>query len=1163
MVVVIIDTGVNYNHVDLAANIWTNPAECSGGVGTCVADGVDDDGNGFVDDFYGWDFVNNDNDPMDDNKHGTHVAGTIGAVGNNGVGVTGVNWNVQIMALKFLDRSGSGTLADAIEAINYATMMRRDFGVNLVVTNNSWGGGGFSRAMFDAIQASGEANMLFVAAAGNNGGVGAILPARYNLDNIISVAATDHTDALASFSNRGNEAVDLGAPGVDVLSTMRKNYGTLSGTSMASPHVAGVAALAWDVDPAASYADIRDAIFAGVDPFPSLSGLTVTGGRLNAYTTLVIAEALLGNATTIWIDDVSQLEGDAGTSDFVFTVSRVGDASAQMTVDWATADGTATIADNDYNFSSGTLTFDPGVSGLTITVQVNGDTAEEAHETFLVNLTNLQGGTTPALIVDAQGLGTILNDDTTVSISDAAVTEGDDRVVFLDEFVPDGNTGLNDPTALEYGPQDADGDGKPDHLFVVSFNEQYVLRFDAQTGSQGQVFVPVGSGGMIQPNHALFGPDGNLYLVDSEGHAVFRFDGLTGAPLPAPGKTGATFISAGDGGLLGSRGIVFDAAGDAYVTSMSTGEVIKYQGPSGANPWELIGVFVTAGSGGLIAPCHLVFGPDGHLYVTSYGTDAVLRFDKATGAPLPAAGKTAADFVTAGSGGLDLPFDLQFADHDGDGMQDLFVSSRGTNEILRYDGATGDFIEVYVSSGSGGLVRPTDLQFTPDGNLLVASSRTINAVLRYGVASQAVFTVSLSSPVGQTVTMDVFTADVSATANVDYVPIPAASPRTVTFSPNDTSLLIFIPTLDDSEVELSETFSVNLSNLTGANPGDLTGVGTILDNEPPPPPPGITVSPTSGLVTTEGGSTANFDVVLDTQPTADVTIGISSGDTTEGTPGVASLTFTSANWNTPQTVTVTGVDDALTDGDVAYAIVTAAATSSDLAYNGLDASDVSVTNLDNETPSGNANDMYVWDIAFDSRNRGKGGAKHDERVMVTIRRDSDADGVSEATDAVVAGETVTVVVGGPTGGTFSGTTDAAGVFTSGWLSDVPDGTYTADVTAVTDGTFTWNALLDVEADETHAVPHGAASSAIAAASESTAASLDASTSGDASADDAALVSIAAPLPSTDTGSISSTESEPAAATTDDSDAVDAAIADFDAGPLDDALLEDLAVALVG
>lgn len=281
-IVGVIDTGVDYNHPDLASNIWVNPGEVAG-------DGKDNDGNGYVDDVHGWDFANDDNNPMDDNGHGTHVAGTIAGAGNNGVGVTGVNWNAQILPLKFMAANGSGSLSDAIAAINYATSLRNR-GVNVRVTNNSWGGGGYSSSLYDAIRRSGDAGMLFIAAAGNSGtsnDLVASYPASYNLGNVISVAATDRRDARASFSNYGASSVDLAAPGVDILSTFPGGgYRSLSGTSMATPHVAGVAALAWSHSPNSSYGEIRDAILGGVDKIAALSGRVATGGRLNAANTL-------------------------------------------------------------------------------------------------------------------------------------------------------------------------------------------------------------------------------------------------------------------------------------------------------------------------------------------------------------------------------------------------------------------------------------------------------------------------------------------------------------------------------------------------------------------------------------------------------------------------------------------------------------------------------------------------------------------------------------------------------------------------------------------------------------------------------------------------------------------------------------------------------------
>lgn len=277
----VIDTGVDYNHPDLKANMWVNPGEIAN-------DGIDNDNNGYVDDIHGWDFANDDNNPMDGNGHGTHVAGTMAAKGNDGRGIVGVNWTGQIMALKFLSDGGSGSTADAIKAVLYAT----DNGADL--TNNSWGGGGYSQALRDAIANS----SLFVAAAGNDGtnnDNGPHYPSNYNLPNVISVAASDRNDGKASFSNYGKVSVDLAAPGKDIYSSVPGGkYDSYSGTSMASPHVAGVAGLIMTRYPNATARQVKDRLLNGVDPTPAFSDNTVSGGRLNAYNSLendVIAPA--------------------------------------------------------------------------------------------------------------------------------------------------------------------------------------------------------------------------------------------------------------------------------------------------------------------------------------------------------------------------------------------------------------------------------------------------------------------------------------------------------------------------------------------------------------------------------------------------------------------------------------------------------------------------------------------------------------------------------------------------------------------------------------------------------------------------------------------------------------------------------------------------------
>lgn len=283
VVVGIIDEGVQINHADLAANIWKNPREIAG-------NRMDDDGNGLVDDVNGWDFAGNNNSVYDGtaDDHGTHVAGTIGAVGGNGAGVAGVCWNVKMIPVKFLGSTG-GTTANAIKAVDYLTDLKTRHNLNLVASNNSWGGGGFSQLLSDAIGRANSAGILFIAAAGNassNNDAVANYPSNYSQPNIIAVAAITSTSALASYSNFGATQVDIGAPGSGIWSTVpgRKNassYASYDGTSMATPHVTGACALYASINPGASAEQIRTAILNSATPTPSLSGKTVTGGRLN------------------------------------------------------------------------------------------------------------------------------------------------------------------------------------------------------------------------------------------------------------------------------------------------------------------------------------------------------------------------------------------------------------------------------------------------------------------------------------------------------------------------------------------------------------------------------------------------------------------------------------------------------------------------------------------------------------------------------------------------------------------------------------------------------------------------------------------------------------------------------------------------------------------
>ncbi|MBE9264447.1 S8 family serine peptidase [Microcystis sp. LEGE 00066] len=413
LVIGVIDTGVDYNHQDLVGNIWTNPGEIAG-------DGIDNDGNGYVDDIRGWDFAYNDNNPSDVDGHGTHVSGTIAGKGNNGVGVTGVAWNAKIMPLKFLDDTGSGTLSNAILAINYATAK----GVKL--TNNSWGGGGFSQALYDAINAAGQAGALFIAAAGNSGqnaDINPMYPAAYNLPNIISVASTTRTDALSSFSNYGLNSVDLGAPGSDIYSLAPGGgYATLSGTSMASPHVAGAAALLWSQNPTWTAQQVKNTLMNTGDSIAALAGRTVSGKRLNVFNALAAA-----NLPSVTVSVSPATVQEDGVTNLVYTFTRTNlNLSSPLTVNFG-ASGIANAAPvgsdpADYNVLTGsavtfnpttklgTVTFAAGATTATVEVDPIADTiAEIANETVALTVNSGTGyiGGSPGTAT-----GTIVSEET-------------------------------------------------------------------------------------------------------------------------------------------------------------------------------------------------------------------------------------------------------------------------------------------------------------------------------------------------------------------------------------------------------------------------------------------------------------------------------------------------------------------------------------------------------------------------------------------------------------------------------------------------------------------------------------------------------------------------------------------------------------------------------
>ena len=409
VIVGVIDTGVDYTHEDLAANMWVNPGEVAG-------DGIDNDGNGYIDDVHGINAITNTGDPMDDNDHGSHCAGSIGGVGNNGTGVVGVNWEVSIVGMKFLSGSGSGTTADAIKSVDYAVDLKVNRGVDIRVLSNSWGGGGFSQALEDAIVAANDADILFVAAAGNSSvdnDSSPHYPSSYETANVLAVASTDHNDNMSSFSNFGATSVDLGAPGSSILSTTPGNsYSTFSGTSMATPHVSGAAALLLSFNNTLTVAELKSLLMNNGDPIAALDGKTVSGKRLNVDAALAQVSPP-GPSFRLAATPTSQELSQGETADYTVDVTAVSGYTGNVTLSHSASPAlNATV----------TFTSNPVAAGASSVLSIATTTATAAGD-YTITITGTDGTLTKTQTVALKVYpeGTVSNtytNSTPVSIPD-------------------------------------------------------------------------------------------------------------------------------------------------------------------------------------------------------------------------------------------------------------------------------------------------------------------------------------------------------------------------------------------------------------------------------------------------------------------------------------------------------------------------------------------------------------------------------------------------------------------------------------------------------------------------------------------------------------------------------------------------------------------------
>jgi uncharacterized repeat protein (TIGR01451 family) len=726
IVIGVVDTGVDYTHPDLAANIWSNP----GGKGNALcAAGT-----------HGFNAITGTCDPRDDHYHGTHVSGTIGAVGNNSTGVVGVNWVTSIMALKFLDRYGYGDTAGAIAAIDFAVQAKID-GVNVRVLSNSWGGTPFSKSLFDEINKANENDILFVAAAGNdsaNNDVTAKYPASYATPNMIAVAATDNRDALAYFSNYGAQTVHLGAPGLNIYSCYPNGlYATLSGTSMAAPHVAGVAGLILAKTPSMTTAEVKSAILDHTDPIAALAGKTVTGGRLNAAAALGVVPA---PAFTISATPASRTVRQGASSSYNVTVNPASGfaGSVSLSISGLPAGAGST-------FTPSTTT-----SSSTLAVTVPGDAALGTYLLSIVGAgPSVARSTTVALTVNAltQSQCPTFNYSTYVGLGSTASS------VVTADFNRDGrmDAAIAMPGSNRIAILLGRGDGAFTYSYTVNvgnlplsiistdFNRDSIPDLAVADANASGISILLGNGDGSFQAEARYAAGSNPFWLASgdfngDGRAdvvtanngtndvsilLGQGDGTLQSAINYPAGSGPFWVSVGEFNGDGKDDLaVADYRGNAVSILTGNGDgtfqsAVTY--PVGSKP-----VSLAVGD----------FNGDGHrdLAVANYGSSNV--------SILAGGGNgTFASAVSYALGGT--PNSITLIDADGDGKSDLVTANQESGTVSLLTGAgDGSFQPAVLLQGYDGPSQVAVADLNGDGrpDMVVANGfyATVWGYLNFG-----------------------------------------------------------------------------------------------------------------------------------------------------------------------------------------------------------------------------------------------------------------------------------------------------------------------------------------------------------------------------------------------------------------------------------------------
>ncbi len=951
IVVGILDEGIQVNHPDLVKNAWVNPYEIPD-------DGIDNDGNGYIDDVHGWDFVSDDNSVYDvgQDSHGTHVAGTIGAEGGNGLGVVGVNWDVSMISLKFLGPSG-GTSYGAIRALDYLTDLKVRHGINIVASNNSWGGGGYSQGLHEAIIRSAKQEILFVTAAGNvaaNTDLTAYYPAGYDTtqatlresaasyDAVIAVASITAGGALSSFSSYGATTVDIGAPGTGIWSTVPGDgYGISDGTSMATPHVTGAVALfAAAQGSRVSAATIKSAILQTATPTSSLAGKTVTGGRLNVHEAIKrssfisLDQEVYGIPGTIRItvnssaanlnsnsvetvsvsirsttesvaENVVLTETAANSGRFVGTIALAsGIAVADGQLQAAHADEiTAYYSGLNQTATAGVDLVGPVITGLSVNVRATSGriswTTDEAATTELVY------GTSPESLSQSHASTALL----------------------LGHKV--NLTGLVPSTKYYFQARSRDAAGN----LVTTPVEQFttitpapILFVDDDLGAAYETYFVAA----LQANGYQY----DTWDSTAEGRTPYAFEL---ADYPTVIWTTGTNYSSPTAGLSPPEQTAIagylDNGGRLYLS----GQDVLYNGVT--EDFRRQYLKVAGFINDTIKTSHVATGIEGNLL--------------SSGLSLPIAQPS--DFAMIYADEV-----LPTADAEGAFLHGRVGSTYGHSAVnYRGDYDAGGFGIVFTTFP----FETISTTAASPNNAAAFLRRTLDYLS--ATADDRSILVSVPSPSAETTEQGgavSFSVVLSAapTANVT-IPITSGDPTEGTVSPAE---LIFTPEnwhipqavtvsgVNDFVADGDVAYTIELAAASsgdarfhGLNPNDVQLVNRDDDSV------GLNITGLTGTSTSEAGGSVSFAVSLKSEPTSPVTFNLSSSDATEGLASVAQVVFTAANWNQPQTITVSGVDDSLSDGHIAYAIRFTNFTSLDALYHGLVVTDLSLTNLDDEPQS--------------------------------------------------------------------------------------------------------------------------------------------------------------------------------------------------------------------